>query len=403
MASVVASDPVPGGVELVIVDDGSQDESLDRARALTEAAPIPARVVAKHRNTGLADARNVGLQLARGALALTLDADNWIHPSCLARLAEALDDGEVAAAYPILRRFHDGSGAPAGLLLEVRVEPPRPRAGPYIDALALFRRDALIGPRRLRHRPRRPWLVRLGGDELWLAAGRERRGVRHVPAVLACYRVHGQSMLGRTNRSTDAIARHLASRFNALAAQHPGQESYFGFPVTGAAARLPPSQPRRTRPASRRAVVISTARCARSARRGAGGSPPRCVSSTANSASPHAAAGDAMTAPPDGLVGADSRDVPAASGEVRAFLVVRDEVNRLPHLLAHHRRLGITRFFVVDNGSTDGSREFAQAQPDVHLFTTTTSYQAANLGIDWIVALLDRLQRRRLVPAGRRR
>ena len=76
MASVVASDPVPGGVELVIVDDGSQDESLDRARALTEAAPIPARVVAKHRNTGLADARNVGLQLARGALALTLDADN---------------------------------------------------------------------------------------------------------------------------------------------------------------------------------------------------------------------------------------------------------------------------------------------------------------------------------------
>ena len=88
---------------------------------------------------------------------------------------------------------------------------------------------------------------------------------------------------------------------------------------------------------------------------------------------------------------------------MRAFLVVRDEVNRLPHLLAHHRRLGITRFFVVDNGSTDGSREFAQAQPDVHLFTTTTSYQAANLGIDWIVALLDRLQRRRLVPAGRRR
>ncbi len=64
----------------------------------------------------------------------------------------------------------------------------------------------------------------------------------------------------------------------------------------------------------------------------------------------------------------DSRPLPEAASEIRATLVARNEIVRLPRVLAHHRRLGVDRFLVVDDHSDDGSREFLLAQPDVHVF-----------------------------------
>lgn len=43
---------------------------------------------------------------------------------------------------------------------------------------------------------------------------------------------------------------------------------------------------------------------------------------------------------------------------------------------------------MVDNGSTDGSTEYLQAQPDVHLFRTDGRFREARGGTDWLNALL---------------
>jgi GT2 family glycosyltransferase len=238
--SVLASQPVPGGFELLIIDDASHDGSAERARTLADGAAIPVSVVAKHANTGLGDARNLGVQLARGSLVLTLDADNWIFPACLRLLAEALADETVAAAYPLLRRFHDGTGASAGLLSVFPWSPRELVRGPYIDALAMFRRDVLIAAGGYATD-----LVDHGwfgweDYDLWLTLARTGHVCRQVPAVLASYRVHERSMIGRTNRSTEAMARHLADKHASLICQHPGLDRYLGFPATtiGGAAPL---------------------------------------------------------------------------------------------------------------------------------------------------------------------
>ena len=89
------------------------------------------------------------------------------------------------------------------------------------------------------------------------------------------------------------------------------------------------------------------------------------------------------------MIRLDDRTIDDQPGDVRAFLVVRNEIDRLPFTLAHHRKLGVSRFFVVDNASTDGTREFLLAQPDVHVFATDESYHAARLGIDWLETLLN--------------
>lgn len=91
-----------------------------------------------------------------------------------------------------------------------------------------------------------------------------------------------------------------------------------------------------------------------------------------------------------GLRPAARTDIATGSEEILAVIGLRDEVARLPHVLEHHRRLGVERFLVVDNGSTDGSLEYLLDQPDTVVWQTDASYRAANCGAVWWDLLLRR-------------
>jgi hypothetical protein len=89
------------------------------------------------------------------------------------------------------------------------------------------------------------------------------------------------------------------------------------------------------------------------------------------------------------LIRTDTRTIVNDQNEIRAFMTVRNEIVRLPRTLEHYRKIGVTRFFVIDNGSTDGSTEFLLAQPDCHVFMTRNSYAESAYGVAWCNALLD--------------
>eukprot|EP01031_Cornospumella_fuschlensis_P042141 gene42141-51456_t len=78
-------------------------------------------------------------------------------------------------------------------------------------------------------------------------------------------------------------------------------------------------------------------------------------------------------------------------GPVLSVVRAKDytEALRLPSTLDHHRRLGVDRFLVIDNGSVDGTVDYLTSQPDVHLFQTTESFAAANDGLHWGNAVRD--------------
>jgi len=77
-------------------------------------------------------------------------------------------------------------------------------------------------------------------------------------------------------------------------------------------------------------------------------------------------------------------------GDVLCFLCLRNEASRLPFLLAHNRRLGVTHFLVVDNASSDATGTLLADQPDVSLWHTAASYKAARFGMDWLTWLMMR-------------
>jgi GT2 family glycosyltransferase len=84
---------LPGEAELIVVDDGSRDDSGEVALQLG------ARVVRVETARGPAAARNRGAALARGDVLAFLDADVRPHPDTLGRLLAALSEPEVAAAF----------------------------------------------------------------------------------------------------------------------------------------------------------------------------------------------------------------------------------------------------------------------------------------------------------------
>lgn len=77
-------------------------------------------------------------------------------------------------------------------------------------------------------------------------------------------------------------------------------------------------------------------------------------------------------------------------GQILAFVTVRNEALRLPFFLQHYRKLGVNHFLVVDNDSTDGSRDWLAGQADVSLWRTGHGYKQSRFGLDWLTWLQRR-------------
>ena len=89
----------PGGLEVIIVDDGSNDGTFALAQQLGDTALTRKR-------GGAASARNAGLRAASGELVMLLDADDVLMPGAAACLYAPLDrDPELAAVFGLVRDF----------------------------------------------------------------------------------------------------------------------------------------------------------------------------------------------------------------------------------------------------------------------------------------------------------
>jgi len=131
-------------LELLIVDDASSDGSANRASAALARAPwIAATVVTCAQRAGLAQARNLGNELAAGELVFFLDARDSPYPHALGRLVRALDDEPGATfAYGIVAQY--GAAGACGLTSFLGWDAQTLRYGNYVGAMTLMRRRALV-------------------------------------------------------------------------------------------------------------------------------------------------------------------------------------------------------------------------------------------------------------------
>src|SRR5262245_26551242 len=93
-------------VEIVVVDDGSADDTS------AVAAGYPGVRCLRQQNQGLAVARNRGLAISRGDLAVFLDADDRLLPDAIAIGAGMLMSDPSLGFVAGYSRFISGDGQP---------------------------------------------------------------------------------------------------------------------------------------------------------------------------------------------------------------------------------------------------------------------------------------------------
>ncbi len=93
--------------ELILVDNNSQDHTVDLVRSVLPVNPRTI-LVEKARNLGLAGAFNVGYELANGDVAVFLAPDTMVDPTWLDELIKVFSgDMRIGAAQPKLLRMDD--------------------------------------------------------------------------------------------------------------------------------------------------------------------------------------------------------------------------------------------------------------------------------------------------------
>lgn len=219
---------IPGGIEVLIVDDASTDGSLRQARQVQANSALPIRIVAKKFNTGLADARNVGLGLARAPYAFIMDADNLIFPPAIEALYEAITTSGAAAAYSILCRFRGQPNNRSGLLSYFDWDPRMLVEHPYIDAMALFDRTQLISLGGYDNNLFKVGWFGWEDYELWLRMAAAHLRAVLVPNIFCLYRHHESAMSNTTNLFEVDLVRHLIARYQPLIDEYQPKERVFG-------------------------------------------------------------------------------------------------------------------------------------------------------------------------------
>jgi glycosyltransferase involved in cell wall biosynthesis len=120
--------------EVVVVDDGSVDETETALRRTTDDARV---VYIRQANLGPAAARNTGIEQSRGELVCLLDSDDLWLPGYLQGMADAMArDAEAGLAYTDAWRLDDETRRVFRKTIMASQNPPVP---PPADPQALFR------------------------------------------------------------------------------------------------------------------------------------------------------------------------------------------------------------------------------------------------------------------------
>lgn len=343
-------------MELIVVDDGSTDATAEIAARFADQL----RYV-QQPNRGPAAARNLGLRLSQGNVIGFLDADDFWLPSILTQaFAFLISHHDVEIIQGRIQEIQPSASSATEMAFEFFSAPYA-----YINiGSALYRKEVFekVGDF--------DETMRLCEDYDWFLRAFDARIHKvRVDEVTLLRRLHPDSMthgkslheIGMAKAHKKAIARRRSngSVKSELPPGFPTLLEYIGSRV------------------QRNPTLKETENDKNSASTPRSNGASRCNSDH----------------PPETLnqilERKDGKPIDVRPEAVVCFMCVRNESLRLPYCLSYYRQLGISRFFIVDNDSTDDGLTYLLDQPDVYVWHTDRSFREARCGTDWIELLLQ--------------
>lgn len=75
-------------------------------------------------------------------------------------------------------------------------------------------------------------------------------------------------------------------------------------------------------------------------------------------------------------------------GDISLICIVKNDLSRVRILIEYYRHLGIQHFIMLDDNSSDGTREFLLSQDDVDLWSSNSGY-TTSMRQAWVSRLID--------------
>lgn len=136
LADAIESALVQPNSEVIVIDDGSTDNSLEIAKSYKDI-----RVISQV-NKGLASARNTGIMNAKGDFILTLDADDIVLDNCVERLIEVQAETGADIVSPSFKEFGISNGDV--ILKSGQLELKDFQDGNKVGYMSLFKKSVLL-------------------------------------------------------------------------------------------------------------------------------------------------------------------------------------------------------------------------------------------------------------------
>jgi glycosyltransferase involved in cell wall biosynthesis len=197
------------GIELIVVDDGSSDESLDIVRSYTDRLSLS--ILEPGRMANWVRATNLGMQAARGEYVCWLHNDDAWLPDRTAQMRRLVENAPGAALYAHSCRYIDQLGRRVGLL---RAPLPADRTVPPRLVLPRLLIQNFFAPPAMLFQKRHAEAVGWMDDALWYVADWDfaLKLAAHGATVyhdvpLALYRIHRDSMTTRSTHRLEEMRR----------------------------------------------------------------------------------------------------------------------------------------------------------------------------------------------------
>ncbi|MEH1906456.1 MAG: glycosyltransferase family 2 protein [Nostoc sp.] len=119
-------------IEVIIVDDGSSDQTVEVAKSFTDQR---LKVIVNQQNLGVSAARNRALRAAQGKWVAVLDSDDWYAPERLEKLVLLAEETNADMIADDLYLIKDGATSPWSTLIQ--------ESGEHIDIDKILQIDII--------------------------------------------------------------------------------------------------------------------------------------------------------------------------------------------------------------------------------------------------------------------